>query len=303
MKYRIPLPLLGSTDDPRLDIVDPVWSPQSRALAQHGLGDVEASTNAVMLALFDDCVDEFSFVDVGAGVGVSSMLCARFFRPARVVAIESTGRAASMIRRISAANELDVDVRTGLSEALDAVAPDRSLVVRVGTTVDASDVVGAVATASGDGIPPIVIEGDRDRTELVATAEASGYDVYPLRRFPSWRPLRDASDTAPADGWLLVAGRIPDGLRERHLIWAGALGACTPDRNDRTPFMAELRSGFDARHGGAVLLADARRDLSRGARAIWDRIDPWLPSPTSRTGRLIGRAVLRARRLLPPPGL
>ena len=299
MKYRISLPLRRSARDPRLDIVDPAWSPEGRALAQHGLADVEAPTNAALLALFDDCRDGFSFVDVGAGIGVSSMLCATLFRPTHVVAVEPCERRASMLRRIAIANEVDVDVQTGLSEALHEVAPSQCLVMRVGPTVDAAEALGAIALASGGRRPSVVIVGDRDRAKLLGSAKAAGYLVYPLRRFPSWRPLQNDSDPALADGWLLATGAIADGLRERHSIWVGALGACTPDRNDRWPLFAELRSGFSVHHGGVDLLTDAQRDLSRGARTMWHGIDPWLPPPRSRSGRIIGRVAARARRLLP----
>lgn len=302
MRYRIPMPLRDEdTDDVRLDIIDPAWPQANRTISEHGLGDFEVATNAVLLALLDRSRD-LAFVDIGAGIGISSMLCAGICRPQRVVAVEPCERLASMLERIAAANALSIERTTDLSHALRHIQPGARQVIRIGSAVVASDVLNAITAESVSDRPPVVIVSDRDRETLVESAAKLGYQVYPLTRYPSWRPLRDGSDPAPADGWLLTAEPLTDGLRERHLIWAAALGACTPDRNDSEPFMVELRSALRAGRGWRTLITAARLDLGRGARKGWRAVDPWLPPPESPPGRVIDHVLTSARRVLRTPG-
>jgi len=290
------------TDDIRLDIIDPAWPRANRTISERGLGDFEVATNAVLLSLFDHFRDNLSFVDIGAGTGISSMLCAGLCRPQRVVAVEPRERLASMLERIAAANALRIERTTDLSSALRDTQPGLRQVIRVGSTVDTTDVLNAITAASVSDRPLVVIVGDRDREALVESATEMGYQVCPLTRYPSWRPLRDGLDPAPADGWLLIAEPLTDGLRERHSIWAAALGACTPDRNDSEPFMVELRSALRARRGWRSLMTAARLDMGRGARRGWRTIDPWLPPSESPPGRVIDQVLANARRVLRPPG-
>lgn len=118
MKYRIAMPMRDDMNDRRLDIIDPVWSRENRTIADHGLADVEAATNAVLLALCDGFQRRLTFLDIGAGIGISSMLCAGLHDPVQVIAVESRARSAAMLERIAAVNGLSVNLVDDVTTAL-----------------------------------------------------------------------------------------------------------------------------------------------------------------------------------------
>ncbi len=298
MRYRIAAPSSEACEPRRLDIVDPVRTAEARELAERGLCDVEPATHAPLLALLDQHDGQVALLDLEPGVGLACVMCAQLFGSSTVIAVAPDGAAAARVNEVASANGVSIDVHTDLAEAIRSVPPDRQLVVRLGADADISAAVDAVTACAANALPPVVINGGRARSSWVTWAVAHGYDVYPLQRFPTWRRLDKKSSNARADGWLLLSMGAPNELRETHSVWAGAIGTCTPDRNDRHPFMAELRSRNRSPETTAGMPELARRDLAREARAAWHRVDPWMPSPYSRAGRLIGRMVSFARQLL-----
>lgn len=299
MKYRVALPLTeAGAGRARLNILDPVTTDSNRALAERGFADTEAATNAVLLAAFEAGRAAFTFVDVGAGIGAAAMLCGTFFRPRRIVAIEPTEMAV-MLERIADANRVRLELAPHWMTAFHRHQEPCRLVVRIGATVDEIETLEQMLPELVTDHPPVVITGDRDdRTLAAALAKATArtdYEIYPLRRYPTWRALRPGKEPPPNDGWLLYPGAPSREFRDRHLSWAGALGACTPDHNDRDPFAAELRVAARTPSDLSGLGRAVRRDVRRGARKLWHRVDPWLPSPQARTGRWIDGGVAWAR--------
>lgn len=117
MTYRIALPdpPVGSgqtrTDRSTLDIVDPYSSAIQSVLRRSGLAGYEPATMAAMLAQFDRAGRGFRFVDVGANIGLYSLLAATLFDPGDVVAFEPTPDLVAIARRIAQANDVAIDVR------------------------------------------------------------------------------------------------------------------------------------------------------------------------------------------------
>ena len=296
MRYRIPAPCPDTSERRHLDIVDPVRTDEARAIAEHGLCDVDAATHALLLALFDRHDGEVALVDLEPGV--ACLMCARLFASSTIVAVTQDRASTARLHEIASANGVAIDVHTDVASAIRSAPADQPLVVRFGAGTEISTSVDAIAAATPNALPPIVIAGGRHRSSWVTSAMATGYVVSPLRRFPSWRPLDEQSMEDRADGWLLLSTRASPELRALYSVWAGAVGACTPDRNDRRPFMAELRSSMRARETKGRVAELVLRDLSREAQAAWHRVDPWMPSPYSRAGRMVEQIVTRARRLL-----
>ena len=106
MSYTVPLP--GRAD--RLDIVDPNSTAVQRALRRDGLAGYEAVTMATLLTLFEQQAPGFSFYDVGANMGLYSLLCAALFDVQTVHAFEPTPSTAATTRRIVRANNANVAV-------------------------------------------------------------------------------------------------------------------------------------------------------------------------------------------------
>ena len=106
MSYTLPLP--GRAD--RLDIVDPNSTAVQRALRRDGLAGYEAVTMATLLTLFEQQAPGFSFYDVGANMGLYSLLCAALFDVQTVHAFEPTPSTAATARRIVRANNANVAV-------------------------------------------------------------------------------------------------------------------------------------------------------------------------------------------------
>lgn len=109
MTYRIALPVGGRL--PSLDIIDPNSSAVQRFLRREALAGYEPSTAAALLASFGRAGAGFSFVDVGANIGLYSALCAALFEPSHVLALEPTPSIAAIARQIADANGLTIDVQ------------------------------------------------------------------------------------------------------------------------------------------------------------------------------------------------
>lgn len=108
MTYRIPLP--SGSRMPTLDIVEPHSTVVQRFLRRNGLACYEPPTAAALLALFDQAGPGFTFFDVGANMGLYAMLAACAFDPASVHAFEPTPATVTVLRKIVAANAVDVEV-------------------------------------------------------------------------------------------------------------------------------------------------------------------------------------------------
>jgi len=105
MAYYLRLPAKSSQPDPRyLNIVDGESSAGQRALRRGGLAGFEPPTMAALMTLFDMQEPGFTFVDVGANIGIYSALCSALFEPSEVVAFEPTPRTASITRKIARVN-------------------------------------------------------------------------------------------------------------------------------------------------------------------------------------------------------
>ena len=79
MTNRIPLPAGGRV--PTLDIVDPNSTAVQRSLRRNGLAAYEPPTLTTLRTLFDTQVDGFTFLDVGANMGLYALICASMFTP------------------------------------------------------------------------------------------------------------------------------------------------------------------------------------------------------------------------------
>ena len=108
MTYRILLPEGGP--HATLDIVEPSTTAVQRALRRDGLAGYEPPTMATLLALFATQDSGFVFFDIGANMGLYAATCASMFAPGRVHAFEPAPASAEVVRKISRANRLDLEV-------------------------------------------------------------------------------------------------------------------------------------------------------------------------------------------------
>lgn len=106
--YRVKLPIGGRRD--RLDIIEPHTTAVQRFIRRKGLGSYEPSTTAAMLALGQLHGPGFTFVDIGANMGLYSALMASMFEPRSVHAFEPTPNVAQVARMIMERNNLPVEV-------------------------------------------------------------------------------------------------------------------------------------------------------------------------------------------------
>lgn len=104
------------------DIVDGRTTATQRKLRREGLAGF-APTCTTLLTLFSRQTPGFTFLDVGAGIGLYSSLCALLYEPSGVVAFEPTPETAAMAGRLAESNGLDVALeqtalgdRSGIAE-------------------------------------------------------------------------------------------------------------------------------------------------------------------------------------------
>jgi FkbM family methyltransferase len=86
-----------------------------------GLAGFEPATTAYLLAAWERIKPGASFFDVGANVGVYSMLAARLFPRMPVYAIEPVPELAATLRRLATRNRLDVVVEEWAASGSDGV--------------------------------------------------------------------------------------------------------------------------------------------------------------------------------------
>ncbi|WP_420450892.1 FkbM family methyltransferase [Ilumatobacter sp.] len=107
MPLFIPLPPSRRRGGPsHVDVVDGSSTAVQRMLRREGLAGYEPSTIATFLALCEMQEDGFAFFDVGANVGLYSVLCSSLFSPGAVVAFEPTPETARIARVIERVNGL-----------------------------------------------------------------------------------------------------------------------------------------------------------------------------------------------------
>jgi len=103
--YFIPLPKRPLGRSPGyLNIVDGQSSAVQRALRRDGLAEYEPPTMAAMMALFELEEPGFTFFDVGANVGLYTLLCAKFFPDSTIVAFEPAPDTARIARKLLRVN-------------------------------------------------------------------------------------------------------------------------------------------------------------------------------------------------------
>ncbi len=107
MSFFVPLP---GPRESYVDIVDGSSTAVQRAIRRDGLAGYEPSTIAAFLALNELQAPGFGFFDVGANIGLYSVLCAAIFDPGDVVAFEPTPGTARIARKIERVNRLGVRV-------------------------------------------------------------------------------------------------------------------------------------------------------------------------------------------------
>ena len=110
MAFHIPIPAPANGGERYLDIVDGRSSAVQRALRRTGLAGYEPPTAAAILAALDMQEPGFTFFDVGANVGLYSLLAATLFDPAHVVAFEPTPATALIASKIARVNDVDVRI-------------------------------------------------------------------------------------------------------------------------------------------------------------------------------------------------
>ncbi len=116
MSYSVPLPdnlrcaALGGVPPRRMEMLDGWSTAVQRQLRRGGLRSFERQTMATLLAVFSRQTPGFVFFDVGANIGLYSMLCELLFKPGKVVAFEPTPGTAAITRRIAAENGVDTVV-------------------------------------------------------------------------------------------------------------------------------------------------------------------------------------------------
>ena len=104
--YRIALPNRAD----RLDIVDANSTGVQHVLRRGGLASYEPPTMATLLTLFEQEADSLTFFDVGANMGLYSLVCAAMFDPVAVHAFEPTPATAAVARAAARANQLNIEV-------------------------------------------------------------------------------------------------------------------------------------------------------------------------------------------------
>ncbi|MFN3255089.1 MAG: FkbM family methyltransferase [Ilumatobacter sp.] len=189
MTYRIALPgsPSGSTSTrPTLDLIDPYSTAVQRSLRRTGLAGYEPSTVAALLTEFERRDPGFSFADIGANIGLYSLLAATMFRPRSVTAFEPTPELADWARRLAAANRAEVGVlQVALSESAGtatlhlADASDVSNSLEAGFKASSSEVVVEVNTLdrvvemSGNVPDVIKIDVEGHESKVLAGARAT----------------------------------------------------------------------------------------------------------------------------------
>ncbi|MFK7919974.1 MAG: FkbM family methyltransferase [Ilumatobacter sp.] len=153
MTYRIALPEGGRLTT--LDLIEPNSSAVQRFLRRHGLAGYEPSTVAALLAAFEHAGPGFTFVDVGANIGLYSLLCAALFEPGGVLALEPTPDIADLAERLAAANSLDIDVRRVAASKRSGTA-----MLNVADTSDVSNSLesGFKASAHSLSVPTMTLD-------------------------------------------------------------------------------------------------------------------------------------------------
>jgi FkbM family methyltransferase len=105
MAYYIPLPRHPSRNSAAyINMIDGKSSMVQRALRREGLAGYEPSTMAALMALFEIQKPGFIYFDVGANIGLYSLLCDALFSPSEIVAFEPTPDTAAIARKITRVN-------------------------------------------------------------------------------------------------------------------------------------------------------------------------------------------------------
>jgi len=183
MTYRIALPTGGAART--LDLIEPNTSAIQRFLRREGLAGYEPSTVATLLSVFERAAPDFCFVDVGANIGLYSLLCAAVFDPRRVVALEPAPDLADLAEKIRDANGLTIDVRriaassaNGTAELHLADATDVSNSLEPGFKSSARSVTVTTSTLDaltvGWSVPPSVLKIDVEGHESSVLTGARG---------------------------------------------------------------------------------------------------------------------------------
>ncbi len=90
MVLGVALPRCDGDERPErtIDFLDGKSTAVQRRLRRSGLAGHEPSTMATLLAYFDSLAPGFVFLDIGANIGLYSVLCRSLFSPSRVIAFE-----------------------------------------------------------------------------------------------------------------------------------------------------------------------------------------------------------------------
>ncbi len=181
MTYCVPLPAGGLSD--HIDLVDPFSSSVQRLIRRSGLGSFEPETAAALLALFERSDPGFVLYDVGANVGVYSVMAATMFRPQAVHSFEPSPTTTQILASLVRANGGGVTVHECALSDRDGEAP-----LFLSPVSDASNsMVAGFREAAGEvmvrtrrlddvvaetGMPPTIIKIDVETHEPAVLAGA-----------------------------------------------------------------------------------------------------------------------------------
>lgn len=178
MSYCVALPRGGGRDS--LDVVDPNSTAIQRFLRRHGLAGYEPATMAAILAQLEAAGPGFRFVDVGANIGLYSLLAAAMFEPEEVIAFEPTPDIATVARQLVAANGLSIDLQEA---AISDRAGTAALHLANLTDVSNSLVEGFKASDESVDIPTLRLDdvaSTWDRRPTIVKIDVEGHEAAAL---------------------------------------------------------------------------------------------------------------------------
>jgi FkbM family methyltransferase len=176
MTFLIPFPDAAVGTDRYIDIIDGQTTAVQRALRRDGLAGYEPPTMASILAAFELLPSNFTFFDVGANIGLYSLLCNSVFPKSRIVAFEPTPDTAEINRTIAEINatgtrveELALGKAAGKAQLFLSAKSDASNSLVEGFKPNVGSVDVDVETLDGyvrrSGLVPSIVKIDAETFE------------------------------------------------------------------------------------------------------------------------------------------